>query len=111
MKTFFRTHAPALDAVLIVLGAIAAAMLVASFTWNVEAMASGAPWQLVGWQPRACPGCAVCGLSRAFAAVSHGRWSDALHFNASVLALYPAACFVALLGATAAVRSLRPRRA
>lgn len=111
MKTIFRTHAPALDAVLIVLGAIAVATLVASFAWDVEAMAVGAPLALVGWQPRACPGCAACGLSRAFAAVSHGRWSDALHFNLTVLALYPAACFVALLGAAATVRSLRSWRA
>ena len=34
-----------------------------------------------------CPG---CGLTRAFCAISHGRFSDALHFNPFAFILYAA---------------------
>jgi hypothetical protein len=110
LQSFLDRRRGAVDTVLLCLAPLALAALVASFVWNVEAMAGGAPWRLLGWQPRPCPGCAACGLSRAFSAVSHGRWSEALHFNLGVLALYPATCLTALAGTCAAVRLIPLRR-
>jgi len=77
-------------------------------------MAVGAPWRLVGLTPHPCPGCAVCGMSRAFTALSHGELARAVEFNAGVLLFYPAFWAVVVLGCAVAaqflVRRLAPRR-
>jgi ABC-type Na+ efflux pump permease subunit len=90
----FSTRAPAFQIVTVAIAPLAAAALAASFAWDVAAMASGAPWRWVGWQPSPCPGCAACGLSRAFSAASHAQVREAIQFNAGVLALYPMAWLV-----------------
>ena len=99
-----------LQIVLVALAPIAAAALAASFVWSVHAMAAGAPLELVGLTSRACPGCAACGLSRAFAAMSHGDVAAAIHLNPAVLALYPAFWAVAIAGFVIAGRYALARR-
>src|SRR5262245_2674285 len=91
--------------VLVALSPLAAAALIASFAWGVDAMAAGAPWKLVGLVPRHCPGCAACGLSRAFSAASHGELVRALAFNPAVAVLYPAFWAVAVGGPLLAARA------
>jgi hypothetical protein len=88
----------------------AIAALAASFAWDVEAMAAGAPWHWVGLEARACPGCGACGLSRAFAAASHLRLREAVAFNPSVLALYPLTWALALAGAVSSRALIVERR-
>ena len=104
-----RRNRDAFEIVLVCLAPIAIAALVASMVWNVEAMAGGAPWHFLGLHPAPCPGCAACGLSRAFSAVSHGRLHEALAFNLGVIAAYPAAWFIALAGVWIAARYLLQR--
>jgi len=104
-----RRNRDAAEIVLVCLAPIAAAALAASFRWNVEAMAGGAPWKFLGLHLAPCPGCAACGLSRAFAAASHARLHEALAFNVGVVAVYPAAWFVALAGVWIAARYLLQR--
>lgn len=99
----------ALQLVLVALAPLAAAALVASFVFSVEAMAAGAPWRLVGLEPVPCPGCLLCGLSRAFTAASHGELVRALAFNPLVALAYPAFWATALAGPLFALRFLRPR--
>lgn len=93
--------------VLVALAPLAAAALGASFVYSVEAMASGAPWRALGIEPYACPGCALCGMSRAFTSASHGEFSRALGFNPLVALLYPGFWALALSGPLAAVALLR----
>jgi hypothetical protein len=89
--------------VLLTLSPLALAPLVASFLWSVDEIAAGVPWQLVGFTPAPCPGCAACGLSRAFTAWSHGDLALATSFNAGVLVVYPAFWVLALAGPTLAL--------
>lgn len=104
-----RRNAAWIRIVLVALSPLAAAALAASFAWSVEAMADGAPLRLVGLAPNVCPGCAACGLSRAFTAVSHGEFARAVAFNPSVVVLYPLAWLVALAGPLIAARHLLER--
>ncbi len=99
----------ALQIVLIALAPLAAAALWASFHYSVEAMAQGAPWQAVGLEPVPCPGCLLCGLSRAFTAASHGELTRALAFNPLVALAYPTFWATALAGPPLAFRLVRPR--
>ena len=93
--------------VLVALAPLAWAALGASFAYSVEAVASGAPWRALGIEPYACPGCALCGMSRAFTSASHGEFARALGFNPLVALLYPAFWALALAGPLAAVPLLR----
>jgi hypothetical protein len=91
------------------LAPLAALALLLGFTLEPEALARGAPWHLLGLQAPACPGCALCGLSRAFAAIGHGRWQEALAFHPGVVLAWPGAWLVALGGPWLLARSLAPR--
>lgn len=84
-------HKTALQIVAVATAPLAFAALVASRVWNVEAMADGAPVRALGLTPQPCPGCVLCGMSRAFTAASHGDFGRALEFNPLVLFAYPAA--------------------
>mgnify|MGYP002777813209 len=84
----------ALRIVALALAPLALAALAASRLWSVEAMGGGAPARLLGLTPQPCPGCVLCGMSRAFTAVSHGEFARALAFNPLVVLAYPAAWFV-----------------
>lgn len=108
-NTSLQSKRTAVEIVLACLSPMAIAALVASFVWDIEAMAAGAPWRLLGLQPSHCPGCAACGLSRAFSGLSHGRVHEALALNPGVVAVYPAAWFVALAGIWIAARYLSSR--
>jgi hypothetical protein len=108
--TIDERNAAWLRLVLLALAPIAIAALVASFVWGVDAMSGGAPWKLVGLAPRVCPGCAACGLSRAFSAASHGELVRALAFNPAVALLYPAFWAVAIGGPVLAARRWASRR-
>jgi hypothetical protein len=90
-------------------GCAALAALVASCVWSPAELAAGAPLELVGVPRRACPGCPLCGMSRAFAALSRLRVDEALAFNRGVLVAYPAAALLALAGPLACVASLRAK--
>lgn len=81
----------ALKIVLVAISPIAAACLAASAWWSVDAMSAGAPVRLLGFTPSECPGCLLCGMSRAFTAMSHGEFSRAVEFNPLVVLAYPAA--------------------
>jgi hypothetical protein len=72
--------------------------LLASFAWTPEAIAGGGPLALAGIERAPCPGCPLCGMSRAFCALSHLRLGDALDFNPGALLLYPLAWVVAIAG-------------
>lgn len=93
--------------VLLALAPLAAGTLGVSFCYSVEAIASGAPWRALGLEPYACPGCALCGMSRAFTSVSHGEFGRALDFNPLVALLYPGFWALALSGPLAALALLR----
>jgi hypothetical protein len=99
-----------LRTVLLALSPIAAAVLAASFVWGVEGMAAGAPFELLGWTPRPCPGCAACGLSRAFSATSHGELAAALRFHPGIVLIYPLFWALALAGPALALRPALARR-
>lgn len=91
-------NALVLRIVLLALSPLALAPLAASFLWSLDEIAAGAPWRLVGFTPAPCPGCAACGMSRAFTAWSHGDLALATGFNAGVLVVYPAFWVLALAG-------------
>ena len=74
----------------------ALAVLAISLAFSPERIAVASPFAWFGLHPPPCPGCALCGMSRAFCAVSHLRLADALHFNPLVALLYPLAWALAL---------------
>lgn len=86
----------------------AAAALGASAMWSVEAMADGAPLKLFGLTPTPCTGCVLCGMSRAFTAMSHGEPARALEFNPLVALFYPAAWALIAAALVSVVRIARP---
>lgn len=99
----------ALQWIFVAIAPLAAAALWASFHYSVDAMAEGAPWRAVGLEPVPCPGCLLCGLSRAFTATSHGELARALAFNPLVAVLYPVFWATALAGPLLAFRLVRPQ--
>ena len=92
------------------LAPLALAALVLGMAIEPEAMGQGAPWRLVGLDAPGCAGCALCGMSRAFSALGHGRLDDALAFHPAVVVVWPLAWLVALGGLFVLVRNLTPRR-
>jgi uncharacterized protein DUF2752 len=80
--------------VICLLGGFTAGSLVLSFAFGPAAIARGEHLAALGLSFPPCPGCAMCGMSRAFACFSHGEFSRALEFNAGVVVLWP--LFVAL---------------
>ena len=93
-----------------VFGLAALAALTASWVWSPAEMAAGAPLALAGIPQRVCPGCPLCGMSRAFAAFSRLELDQALAFNRGVLFAYPAAALLAVAGPMAFVAELFQRR-
>lgn len=88
------------------LGAGALLALALSAVYAPEEMATGAPWRALGIEPRPCPGCPLCGMSRAFACVTHGELARAVEFHRGVIVAYPAAFVLALCGPATLVRDL-----
>jgi hypothetical protein len=81
-----------------ILGGLALFVLALSALFAPEAMAAGAPMTALGVSQHICPGCPLCGMSRAFSSVSHAQFARALSFNMGVLVAYPAAVAFAVLG-------------
>ncbi len=104
-----RERNTALQIVAVATAPLALAALAASRVWSVEAMADGAPMRLLGFEPQPCPGCLLCGMSRAFTAASHGELARALEFNPLVVFAYPAACALVAAAALIVVRFARRR--
>src|SRR5688572_9139031 len=100
----------ALQIVAVAIAPLALAALAASRLWSVEAMADGAPVRLLGLTPQPCPGCVLCGMSRAFTAASHGDLARALEFNPLVVLAYPAAWALVAAAAFFVLRFARRRR-
>jgi hypothetical protein len=89
-----------------ILGGFALLALLFSAAFGPEAMAGGAALQALGVEPRSCPGCPLCGMSRAFSCVTHGEFARALEFNRGVALAYPLAVALALCGPAFLVRDL-----
>lgn len=92
-----------------ILGGLAVLALVISAVFGPEAMAAGAPVRLIGLSPHHCPGCPLCGMSRAFSCVTHAQFARAFDFNPGVLFAYPLAAALAVLGPFVLVRELWKR--
>jgi hypothetical protein len=92
-----------------ILGILAISALAISAAFTPEALAEGAPIRLVGLEPHHCPGCPLCGMSRAFSCVTHAHFSRAVEFNAGVLLAYPAAALLACIGPLALAGELWKR--
>lgn len=93
----------------LVLGPLSWAALSASVVWDAEQVAAGAHLTRWGVPARTCPGCALCGLSRAVAHASHGELREALGENRLVVLAYPGLCLLALAPLWA-IRDLLRRR-
>lgn len=81
-----------------ILSVPAIAVLAVSATWTPEAMAAGGPLAELGLRLRPCAGCVLCGMSRAFCALSHLRPAEALGFNPLVVLAYPLVVGLAISG-------------
>lgn len=76
--------------------------------YSPEAIAAGAHLEALGLPVRPCPGCALCGLSRAFAWAMRGELGLALGLNPLVLPLFPTFWALAIGGPLAFLS--RPRK-
>ena len=93
-----------------ILGAIAGVVLWLSFVYSPAEIAAGAVQEAVGLEQKDCPGCALCGLSRAFSFASRGEWRDAGELNRLVFPAYGLTWLMALGGLGTIIRGLWPRR-
>ncbi len=80
-----------------IVGSLALSVLILGAMFGPEAMAAGAPLRTLGLEVRPCPGCPLCGMSRAFSCVARGEFTRAFEFNAGVVAAYPLALALAIL--------------
>lgn len=104
-----RTKARIVLAVWLLVAFFATAPIVTAFVVTPEDIESG---RVVLTPP--CPykrltgrDCPSCGLTRAFAAIGHGRFTDAFHFHRGSLVVFGLASVVALLGWTKSLRQWR----
>ncbi|MEZ4441515.1 MAG: DUF2752 domain-containing protein [Polyangiaceae bacterium] len=81
--------------------AFAVVALLCGAWYPPEAIAAGAHWDVLGWSPPPCPGCGMCGMSRAFSALLHGRLGQAWAFNPAVVLVFPAVLGAAVVAGTA----------
>jgi hypothetical protein len=77
-------------------GLASGAALVVSFIFAAPSIAAREHLGPFAHVLAACSGCSLCGMSRAFASLSHGDLEAAIAFNPGVLLLWPLAW--ALLG-------------
>ena len=92
-----------------ILGAIAGVLLWLSFAYSPAEIAAGAIQDAVGLDRNDCPGCALCGLSRAFSFASRGEWRDAAELNRLFFPAYILTWLMALGGLWTVIRCLWPR--
>lgn len=90
--------------------------IVASFVFTPEAIARQDHVAFLGVKFAPCPGCVLCGMSRAFSAFAHGDVARAIDLNPGVVAFFPLFCLMAIgfaVGIARLVRSpirLTPRK-
>ena len=96
--------------ILTLLGLVAASVLVLSFAFTPEEVVAGAIQEAFGVTHNDCPGCAFCGLSRAFSSASHGDWMTALELNRLFLPAYGLIWLMALCIPVAVGRIFRPMK-
>ncbi len=89
---------------------VAMAILFASLWWDPAAVEAGAPLLTLGLEPTTCSGCSACGLSRAFSAMSHLRFSEAVAWSSGVLVHSPLAWLTAFVGPPLLIQRLRRKR-
>lgn len=92
------------------LSPLAGACLVIAALYTPEAVAQGQHLADLGLPVRTCPGCALCGLSRAFAWSMRGELETALHLNPLVLVAFPLAWLTAVGGPLAVFARTRLHR-
>ncbi len=90
-------------------GLLAGLCLGLSFAFTPAAIAAGDHLGPLQGRFAACAGCALCGMSRAFAAFSHGDFGAAMDFNRGVALGYPLAWLVVFVSVFGAWRVLRDR--
>ncbi|MCE9593825.1 MAG: DUF2752 domain-containing protein [Planctomycetes bacterium] len=76
----------------------AVVVLATSLAYTPEEIVGGGPLAHFDLRPPVCPGCVLCGMSRAFCAASHLRFDEAVRLNPLVLLLYPLVWAVAVGG-------------
>jgi hypothetical protein len=84
-------------------------IVLASFVLTPETLADGPFGFTLSCPTKALFGhaCPTCGMSRAMAALAHGRWSDAVHYNLGAPVAYTFIWFGALFGAVQSAKTLR----
>ncbi len=71
-----------------ILGVLSVCVLALSFLYTPSEVATGAIQSALGVDAPSCPGCALCGLTRAFSLASPGEWRDAMGLNILFLPAY-----------------------
>jgi hypothetical protein len=89
---------------LAVVGVVAWGVLGVSFAFTSQEIAAGEIQQALGMEQEACPGCALCGLSRAFSAASHGSWQVAMDLSRLFFPAYGVTWLMAIGGLVAWAR-------
>lgn len=75
-------------------GLASGAALIISFLFTAPAIAAREHLGPFARAVSACGGCSLCGMSRAFASLSHGQFDAAVAFNPGVLLVWPLAWVV-----------------
>ncbi len=70
-------------------GSFTGGSLLISFLFAPGAIARGEHLSALGLSLAPCPGCGMCGMSRAFACFSHGELARALELNPGVVVAWP----------------------
>lgn len=89
---------------LLILG-VGSVLIAAVFT--PAEIALGSHWSMLGVSPAPCPGCVMCGMSRAFAAAFHGDMALAYDLNPLVIVMLPAMLIATAATAWAIVHFIR----
>lgn len=80
--------------------------LALAFAFTPEAIAAGDHLAAAGLPVKQCPGCGFCGLSRAFALFSTGRFAEGISLNPFAVVLYPSFWLVGIGGPLYALTNL-----
>lgn len=86
---------------------LSAYAVAASFAFSPEAIARQEHVAFLGVKFAPCPGCVLCGMSRAFSAFAHGDVARAMELNAGVVAFFPLFCLMVIGFAVGIVRLVR----
>lgn len=86
-------------------------LLIVSLTLTPADLESGTAGGWIAWGLHLSPDhvCVMCGLTRSFAAMSHGQWLLAADYNAAGPLLYLAMLVLAAWAVTSSVRALAGR--